>query len=182
MYSAIAGVVTGLFTVATFLVRTVARKVSSLVTFLASDFVHIGRFLPVNTEPQNPQTKLQIGEMEVGVGKRGMGGGEERYRTVPGAMSLCIAVATDEFRFLRTICAEMSCLLTTTTSDRGQKFLGKRFVAFLGGMTFLTININSSPDKKGIPAIATPVVPGRTITRHMPGFANTSVTVSGGKG
>lgn len=67
--------------------------------------------------------------MEVGLGG---------YRTVPGAMTLCIAVATNVLWFLRTICAHMSRLVTTTTSDRGQKLLGKRFFAFFGVVTFLT--------------------------------------------
>jgi hypothetical protein len=57
-YSTIAGMVTGLFTVATFLVGTIARIVTSLLTFLASDFFHVGRFLLVNTTPQT-QNKMR---------------------------------------------------------------------------------------------------------------------------
>ena len=51
-YSAIARMVTRLLTVATFFVGTIARIVTCLLTFLASDFFHVWRFLLVNTTPQ----------------------------------------------------------------------------------------------------------------------------------
>jgi len=87
-------------------------------------------------------------------------------------MTLCITVATQEFGFLRTICTEVPSLLTTTTSDRGQKFFGEWFIAFFGGMSFLSIH-TSAPrqlEDGGEPAVATPVVPGRTIAGHMTSF------------
>ena len=145
--------VSGLFTIATFLVGTITRKMASLLTFLASDFVHIGRFLPVNTyhkPPENYPPAETSDESQDGGKHSRKGEGEGGYRTVPGTMSFSIAVATQEFLFLRTICADMTRLLTATTSDRSQKLLGKRLVAFFRRMSFLTTktHVNSSHRKK----------------------------------
>ena len=51
-YSAIPRMMTGLFTVATFLVRTFTGIMSSLPTLLARNFIHIGRLLHVNDQLQ----------------------------------------------------------------------------------------------------------------------------------
>ena len=103
-YSTIAGMVTGLFTVATFFVGTIARIVTCLLTFLASDFFHVGRFLLVNTTSQT-QNKSAGGKPRRGSWGWGEGG---RYRTIPGTVTLCITIAIHELGFLRTICTQSS--------------------------------------------------------------------------
>src|SRR5271154_6290905 len=100
-----------------------------------------------------------------------------KYRTIPGTVTLCITVATQEFGFLWTICTEVPSLLTTTTSDRGQKLFSEGFIAFFGGMSFLSINTSDPRQlEEGMePAVATAVVPGRTIAGHMTSFTTASV-------
>ena len=55
-YSAVAGMVTGFFTIATFFVGTVASEVTGLLTFLASNLIHVGRFLMVKTHHKQQLT------------------------------------------------------------------------------------------------------------------------------
>lgn len=83
-------------------------------------------------------------------------------------MTFCITIATGEFWFFRTICSEVSSLLTTTTRNHGQKLLCEGFVAFFGVMTFLSTltSVHRHLDG-GKPAIATTIVPGRTFAGHM---------------
>ena len=140
---------------------------TSLLTFLASDFFHVGRFLLVNI---TPQTQNKSAGKKPRWGSCGWGDGC-RYRTIPGTVALCITVATQEFGFLRTICTEVPSLLATATSDRGQKFFGEGFIAFFGGMSFLSVHMSAHCQiEVGEPAVATAVVPGRTIAGHMTSF------------
>jgi hypothetical protein len=77
--------VAGLFTVAAFFIGTIARKMTSLLTFLANDFFHVGRFLLVNTTPQTQNKSAGKRPRRVFWATGGnLGGGGEggRYRTM----------------------------------------------------------------------------------------------------